>query len=454
MKSRIPHTPMSTLFAGGIGDIVEKPTPLTFSFLSHWFSGTQSFGTAMKLIDIPYIARERSLLTLLDGELYSNLLSEELILYAHTIFSYTYQTQVTNTPKLSMFTRKLFSPKHLYFTAKLILTQSRWIANPDGITTLIQHLLDAIDTTQTTLPIKQLDAYITNHVMPAVIVAGFVAEYFQQYLMHESKQSQDAVLSYVTQNLSKNDWLLHSVSDQYLVKTKEQSLSCFLETYGVRGDKDFELTCPRWKEIPSLIEKRIATSVPFPETYLPAKLSSSQKKLADSVVDLQLKRTQAKQKALLFIDALRSHILIHAPDKKHISTLTREQILKSEYPLSKPIKQKSVAKKATEPPTQTEAKGTGVSIGVVTGTILRVTTTQTTIPANTIAIFPNASPEYSVLFSRCLGMIFLRGGQTSHGAIVAREYGIPAIVESSASSLEDGQIVTINGKNGTWKLGP
>lgn len=42
------------------------------------------------------------------------------------------------------------------------------------------------------------------------------------------------------------------------------------------------------------------------------------------------------------------------------------------------------------------------------------------------------------------------GGYLSHGAVVAREYGIPAVVNVPGilESLEDGQVVTINGNKG------
>ena len=43
------------------------------------------------------------------------------------------------------------------------------------------------------------------------------------------------------------------------------------------------------------------------------------------------------------------------------------------------------------------------------------------------------------------------GGSNSHGAVVAREYGIPAVVglPDATSRLETGQTVTVNGAAGT-----
>ena len=42
------------------------------------------------------------------------------------------------------------------------------------------------------------------------------------------------------------------------------------------------------------------------------------------------------------------------------------------------------------------------------------------------------------------------GGPMSHGAIVAREYGIPAVVgvPDATGSIETGQRITVNGSSG------
>jgi len=47
---------------------------------------------------------------------------------------------------------------------------------------------------------------------------------------------------------------------------------------------------------------------------------------------------------------------------------------------------------------------------------------------------------------------FLRGGQTSHGSIVAREFGIPAIIDSKAQGIKDGEILEVDGEAGEWKI--
>ena len=60
------------------------------------------------------------------------------------------------------------------------------------------------------------------------------------------------------------------------------------------------------------------------------------------------------------------------------------------------------------------------------------------------------------LFARISGLITARGGMLSHGAVVAREHGVPAVsgVENAVELLKEGQWVEINGDQGTVRLLP
>ena len=51
-------------------------------------------------------------------------------------------------------------------------------------------------------------------------------------------------------------------------------------------------------------------------------------------------------------------------------------------------------------------------------------------------------------------LVMEMGGVISHGAVVAREYGIPAVVgvPDATARLRDGQTVTVDGAAGTISL--
>lgn len=67
-----------------------------------------------------------------------------------------------------------------------------------------------------------------------------------------------------------------------------------------------------------------------------------------------------------------------------------------------------------------------------------------------ILVAPLTNPVWTPLFAIAGGIITQVGGILSHGAIVAREYGIPAVmaVPEATSLLQDGQRVTVDGNKG------
>jgi rifampicin phosphotransferase len=67
-----------------------------------------------------------------------------------------------------------------------------------------------------------------------------------------------------------------------------------------------------------------------------------------------------------------------------------------------------------------------------------------------VLVCPYTNPSWTPLFQRAAAVVVDTGGLGSHAAIVAREYGIPAIMGSATgtSVLHDGQLVTADGDTG------
>ena len=67
-----------------------------------------------------------------------------------------------------------------------------------------------------------------------------------------------------------------------------------------------------------------------------------------------------------------------------------------------------------------------------------------------ILVTQQTDPGWIYAFPIISGLIVERGGMLSHGAIVAREFGIPAVVgvANITKELKDGQIVTLDGNQG------
>lgn len=70
--------------------------------------------------------------------------------------------------------------------------------------------------------------------------------------------------------------------------------------------------------------------------------------------------------------------------------------------------------------------------------------------AGDVLVCPVTSPVWSVLFPSVGALVTDSGGILSHPAIIAREYGVPAVVATvdGTSALREGQLVTVDGSAG------
>ena len=68
-----------------------------------------------------------------------------------------------------------------------------------------------------------------------------------------------------------------------------------------------------------------------------------------------------------------------------------------------------------------------------------------------ILVCPGTDPAWTPLFLAAGGLVMEVGGMMTHGSVVAREYGIPAVVgvHQATSRLKDGQRIRVNGTAGT-----
>lgn len=72
------------------------------------------------------------------------------------------------------------------------------------------------------------------------------------------------------------------------------------------------------------------------------------------------------------------------------------------------------------------------------------------LQAGDVLVAPSTDPGWTPLFLRASAIVMEAGGSLSHGAIVAREYGIPAVVNIPGvlKIIKDGQLITVDGYDG------
>jgi pyruvate,water dikinase len=95
--------------------------------------------------------------------------------------------------------------------------------------------------------------------------------------------------------------------------------------------------------------------------------------------------------------------------------------------------------------------GTAASAGVVEGRARVVRKLEEArIEKGDILVAPYTDPAWTPLFPIAAGLVTEVGGLMTHGVVVAREYGIPAVVgvDGATEAIRDGALVRVDGTQG------
>ncbi len=102
-------------------------------------------------------------------------------------------------------------------------------------------------------------------------------------------------------------------------------------------------------------------------------------------------------------------------------------------------------------------KGTGGSGGIVTAParVLAGAEDFAAFQPGEILVASITTPAYTPLFALAAGVVTDIGGVLSHGSIVAREYGIPAVLGTGVATkrIATGDVITVDGSAGVVHLG-
>ncbi|MDX6723647.1 MAG: pyruvate, water dikinase, partial [Solirubrobacteraceae bacterium] len=111
---------------------------------------------------------------------------------------------------------------------------------------------------------------------------------------------------------------------------------------------------------------------------------------------------------------------------------------------------------AGEPTTTGELKGLGASPGIVEGTARFVSSMDEfdEVREGEILVCRMTNPAWVVLFTKIAGLVTEAGGTASHPAVVAREFGIPAVVGTgnAGERISTGDRIRVNGATGVVEI--
>ena len=362
---------------------------------------------------------------------------------------------------------------------------------------------------------KTLDDFAPK-ALTATLLAGFSLQRLEVALQKclnetETKILVNRLMSGTSGNLT-DETVVSQVSHPRLasklseVATGDLPFTDFLKDYGHRAVDEFELAQPRWREDTAYLEQMIASlrsvgGTRNPDTLKPQKeqRESAEKELATHLENKTGLRKQVAReldftrrympfretakfylmlgyeqirRALLELDRryqLDGGIFYLVPDELRrlidgevfsdvITTRKTKRELMLQIEVPDVIFSDALDQIGTATPLETvdTLTGVGVSAGIATGQA-RVLLTPTDVhpsDRNYILVCPSTDPAWTPLFLHAAGLVMERGGILSHGAVVAREYGVPAVanIPNATRRITEGQTLQVDGNQGTISI--
>ena len=306
--------------------------------------------------------------------------------------------------------------------------------------------------------------------------------------------------------------LAQDYHDNLLPPTLQQGLADFLRTYGHRAVAEIDLGLPRWSEDPTHIlgilinylqlqNPELAPDVQFRRGAEAAEAmvaeltrrATRKGRLRGMLVGFLLNRTRAlvglrevpKFCAIVLFAQIRKLLwpvgeeLVQAGRLEaagdiffltlsearaalagtDLHSLVQERHASYEHELARRRIPRVLLSDGTTPAGETlltgEAqrmlRGTPASAGVVTA-LARVILDPVGayLEPGEILVAPSTDPGWTPLFLTASGLVMEMGGAVSHGAVVAREYGIPAVVgvPGATERITTGQCIMVDGSAG------
>ena len=307
--------------------------------------------------------------------------------------------------------------------------------------------------------------------------------------------------------------LAQQYSESTLPATLQQGLGEFLRAYGHRGIAEIDLGLPRWSEDPTHIlgalanyiqleDPDLAPDVQFrrgakeAEVMVATLTQRARHKgwLYGMLVGFFLKRTRALagfrempkfclvslltyiRRSLLsigkvmeqsgcledtgdifFLTLSEARAALAGEDMRQI---VHERRASYDHELQRRRIPRVLLSDGTEPSVTAQAgevaagtlKGSPASPGIVTAQArVILDPTGARLAPGEVLVAPSTDPGWTPLFLTASGLVMEMGGVMSHGAVVAREYGIPAVVgvAGATEQITTGQQITVDGAAGT-----
>jgi phosphohistidine swiveling domain-containing protein len=310
--------------------------------------------------------------------------------------------------------------------------------------------------------------------------------------------------------------LLQRYRDRALPAVAQRGLQAFLRRYGHRAVAEIDIGMPRWSDDPSHLLGVIGNYLRLEESDLDpiSQFQAGQAKAESAISSLtsraaERSRLRAKlaswtlhrvrqllglreaPKFLLIValSTMREHLKAVGRELAATQTITqvddvffldlgevrrglagedlRTLVAERREAYQQELKRRHIPRLLLSDGTEPEAvaveapradgalTGSPASTGTVTGRARVVLDpVGAHLEPGEILVAPSTDPGWTPLFLTAGGLVMEMGGSNSHGAVVAREYGIPAVVgvPEATHKIETGQLITVDGAAGLVSL--
>ena len=260
----------------------------------------------------------------------------------------------------------------------------------------------------------------------------------------------------------------------------QRELETFLERYGHRAIAEIDLGLPRWSEDPAHLLGAIANYQRLDAAALaPDAQFSRGAREAEAMVATLLSRVHGPRRVLARallrrVRALAAAGRIAAADDIWFLTIPdarravagedlRDIVASRRSEYRRELRRRHVPRVLLSDGTDAEAafaspaadaaiRGTPASPGTARGVArVMLSPAGARLEPGEVLVAPATDPGWTPLFLTASALVMEMGGMMSHGAVVAREYGIPAVVgvPEATTRITTGEHIVVDGSAGT-----
>ncbi len=506
-----------------IAETLPHPTPLTWSVIRRFMSGSGGFGTLYRKVGFEPSERvcREGFLELIAGRIYTDLALALEMYFEGFPFRYDADLlrcrpdaaqQPPTIPAGSWLKRAATAPRLGAIERSLLELaadcdrQLREQTVPEFVAWVNKEKqcnLAALSAEQWLELWQQRERRVMDLFAPELLLPSMIAAMGLERLrafLHEHfwSDNPDHLLSVLAVG-QRADGTIRANAALRAVGTGQAACEQWLADYGHRGPDEFDLVAPRWREQPDEVRRMAAMLAHGPDPVavhhqrraqaeqcaaaLRAKLSRRDRREFDERLLLVQRylpwREDGKAALMLGYDLLRD-LALEAGRRLGIGAdvflLTLDELRQAlagaavpQQAIQARRRRRAAEKRVSLPlwigpdeienlgrPPQTSAGRTLQAVPISTGSargpvrIVHSPREAGELGRAYVLVCPSTDPNWTPLFAGAAALVLECGGMLSHGAVVAREMGIPAVVLPEATQLlVDGETITVDGQSGT-----